>query len=336
MHNTYKLLDIDLRLFDGAAAGSGAGGAAPAGDGAQQDGGSALPKADAKKSTGSSRRSKAGAYDNVVFGKQDAAETEAATPVAGETNGEGNAKTGVTTTSDSLEAKREAFRNMTKGEYKDQFAEEVQGIINRRFKETKGMEASLAAQKPIMDALMQRYNVTDGDAGKILKALEKDDRFWEEAAEEAGYNSVEQYRKARQLAIENEAFKRARANEAAQRKLGEWQSEAEKVKQVYPGFNFEAEVQNTHFTDLLKKGVSVQQAYELVHRDEINAAIAKNAAQTAGQQMAAKIQNKAARPAENGMSSQSAVIVKNDVHSLSRADRAEAARQAMRGKKIKW
>lgn len=336
MHNTYTLLDIDLRLFDGAAAGAGAG---SAGEGAQQGGESALPKADAKKSPGSSRRGKTGAYDNVVFGKQDAVMTETATPAAGETKGEGNAKAGVSTTSDSLEAKREAFRNLIEGEYKDQYTEMFQQSFNRRFRESKGMEASLNAQKPIMDILAQRYNITDGDAGKILKAVEQDNVYWEDAAEEAGL-TVEQYKAMKALERENEQFKQMRqrqqADQAAQQKMNQWYAEAEQVKQLYPGFDFRAETGNKQFTDLLKKGISVQQAYELIHRDEINAAIAKNAAQTAGQQMAAKIQNKAARPQENGMSSQSAVIVKNDVHNLSKADRAEAARQAMRGKKIKW
>lgn len=336
MQNTYTLLDIDLRLFDGAAAGAGAG---SAGEGAQQGGESALPKADAKKSTGSSRRGKTGAYDNVVFGKQDAAEPGTTNTPAAEGKGEGNAKTGVSTTSDTLEAKRKAFRDMIAGEYKDVFQEEFQTTFNRRFKETKGMETALNAQKPIMDILAQRYNITDGDASKILNAVEQDSVYWEDAAEEAGL-TVEQYKAMKKLERENAEFQQMRqrqqANEAAQQKMNQWYAEAEQVKQLYPGFDFRAETGNKQFTDLLKKGISVQQAYELVHRDEINAAIAKNAAQTAGQQMAAKIQTKAARPQENGMSSQSAVIVKNDVHNLSKADRAEAARQAMRGKRIQW
>jgi hypothetical protein len=93
---------------------------------------------------------------------------------------------------------------------------------------------------------------------------------------------------------------------------------------------------NRNFLDLLKSGVSVQQAYELVHMEEIKANAARAAAQTAGQQMVAKIQSKASRPSENGTSSQSAAIIKSDVHSLSKNDRAEAARRALRGEKIRW
>ena len=74
----------------------------------------------------------------------------------------------------------------------------------------------------------------------------------------------------------------------------------------------------------------------MLHRDEINTAIAKNAAQAAGEQMKARIQTKGARPTENGTSSQSAVITKSDVHSLTKADRDEIERRVMRGEKIRF
>lgn len=338
MQNTYTLLDINLQLFDGAAAGAPAG---TAGEGAaQQSDAGALPKAETKKSTGSSRRSKAGAFDNVVFGKQDAAQPEATTPAAGETKGEGNAnQSGVATTSDSLEAKREAFRNLIEGEYKEQYTEMFQNAFNRRFKETKGMEASLNAQKPIMDILMQRYNITDGDVGKLQNAIEQDNVYWEDAAEEAGL-TVEQYKAMQKLERENAELKAIRqrqlGEQQANQKLNEWYSQAEQVKKLYPGFDFRTEAANRDFMGMLKAGLSVQQAYELQHMEEIKAAAARTAAQTAGQQMAAKIQSKAARPQENGMSSQSAVITKSDVHSLSRAERAEIARRVSRGEKIRF
>lgn len=340
MHN-YKLLDIDLRLFDGAAGAPAAGGEA-GGASAPQATEGALPKAETNSRPGSSRRAKAGAFDNVVFGKQeDAPETETATSsAAGSDNGEGNAnKSGVSTTSDSLEAKRKAFEEMIDGEYKDIYAEKFQQAFNRRFKEAKGMENSLNAQKPIMDILMQRYNIADGDVAKLQSAIEQDNVYWESAAEEAGL-TVDQYKAMKKLERENAELQRIRQRQQGeqmmQQKLNAWYAESEKVKELYPTFDFKAEAADRDFLGLLKSGLSVQQAYELKHMDEIKANAAKVAAQTAGQQMAAKIQSKATRPKENGTSSQSAVIVKNDVHSLSRAERAEIARRAQRGEKIRF
>lgn len=336
MHNTHTLLDIDLRLFDGAA------GAAPAGGegGAAQVDAGATAKAETNGRSGGSRRSRSGATNNVVYGIQGdapAAETTSS-PVAGE-NGQAVSKSGVTTTSNTLEDRRKAFDEMIDGEYKDVFEERFQQAFNRRFKESKGMEQTIATQKPIMDMLMQRYKIADGDVSKLQTAIEQDDRYWSEAADEAGL-TVEQYKAMQKLERENAELKlmrqRQQGAEAAQQKLNQWYAEGEKMKEVYPTFDFRAEAANRDFMGLLKSGLGVQQAYELVHMEEIKAAAARTAAQTAGEQMKARIQNKAARPSENGTSSQSAVITKSDVHSLSRQDRAEIARRAQRGEKIRF
>lgn len=338
MHNIYTLPTIDLQLFNGAAAG----GAGAAGDGGAaaptQDGAGTLPKAGTTGRTGSSRRSRSGAYDNVVFGKQeDASGAGAATDPAAGGNAQGKGKSGVSTTSDTLEAKRAAFKELIEGEYKDQYTEMFQSAFNRRFKETKDMQETIAAHQPIMDLLMQKYKITDGDVGKLQAAIEKDDTYWEKGAEEAGL-TVEQYRHLQQVERENADLRRAQqrqlGQQAAQQKLAEWARDAEGIRATYPTFDLDAELKNDQFKGLLKAGIGLQQAYELIHMDEIKEATARNAAASAGQQLAAKIKQKAARPSENGTSHSSAVIVKDNVSNLSKADRAEAARRALRGEKI--
>ena len=243
----------------------------------------------------------------------------------------------MSTTSDTIEDKRKSFEALIDGEYKDQFTERTQQIIDRRFKETKGMEKSLNDQKPIIDLLMQRYNIADGDMAKLQSAIEKDDVYWEDAAEKAGL-TVEQFKAMQKLERENAELKRIRqrqeSEQQAQQQLADWYKDAEKVKSLYPTFDLRAEIANQQFVGLLQARVPMQQAYELIHLDEIKAAAAKSAAQTAGEQMVAKMKSKAARPLENGTSSQSAVIVKNDVSNLSRADRMEIARRVQRGEKI--
>lgn len=327
-----KSLEIDLQLFNGAAAG---GAAAGGGEGSAQATEGTLSKAENNSGSGSSRRSKSGAFDNVVFGKQeDAPKAEtAADPVAGDT-AEGNGKA-----SDTLEARRKAFREMVNGDYKDVYTEETQQIINRRFKESKAMEESLKSQKPILDTLMQRYQIADGDMAKLQAAIEEDNSWWQEAAEAQGL-TVEQYKAHMKLERENAELKAAEqrrmGEQAAQQQFAQWTRDADSVKAMYPGFNLQTEIQNGHFRDLLKKGVSMQQAYELIHMDEIRDATARGAAKAASEQMTANIKARAARPSENGTSSKSAVIVKSDVSSLTRAERAEIARRAQRGEKMKF
>lgn len=340
MHNTIALLKLDLQLFNGAAAGAGGaagdGGAASA---AQQTTESALPKAEIKGTRGGSRRGNTGAYDNVVFGKQDAAEETAVntgSDAGNHAEGNGN-KSGISTTSDTLEAKRKAFQELIDGEYKDIYAEQFQLAFNRRFKEVKGMEQNLSDQKPILDMLMQRYNIADGDMKKLQTALEEDSSYWQEAADKEGL-TVEQYKAMQKLQRENAELQKLRQRQAgeqqAQQQLARWMQEAEGMKSLYPGFDLRAEIANREFQGLLRSGIPVQKAYELIHMDEIKEAAARSAAQATSAQMTAKIKSKAARPSENGTSSQSAVIVKNDVGNLSRADRAEIARRVQRGEKI--
>lgn len=332
-----KMLEVDLQLFNGAAGGAGA---AAGGEGAAQGTEGALSKAEIKSGSGSSRRSRSGEFSNVVFGKQeDAPAAETANDPAAGGNAEGNGKKGITTTSDTLEARRQAFRDMVNGEYKDIYTEETQRIINSRFKENKVMEASLNAQKPILDMLMQRYKIGDGDMAKLQAAIEEDNSYWESVAEQEGL-TVDQYKERMRLMRENAEFramadKRA-GEQAAQQQMARWAQDAEKVKELYPSFDLRAEMQNDDFRGLLKKGVPVQKAFELIHMDEITEAAARNAAKTASEQMQANIKSRAARPSENGTSSKSAVIVKNDVGNLTREERAEIARRSQRGEKIKF
>lgn len=336
-----KELEVDLQLFNGAAGGAGA---AAGGEGAAQGTEGALSKADANSRSGSSRRSRSGEFSNVVFGKQeDASAAAAATDPAAGGNAEGNGKSGITTTSDTLEARRKTFHDMVNGEFKDIYTEETQRIINSRFKENKVMEASLNAQKPILDMLMQRYQIADGDdasrMAKLQAAIEEDNSYWQEAADKEGM-TVEQYKERMKLMRENAQFHAKEAQrageQAAQQQMAKWVQDAEKVRELYPGFDLSTEMQNGHFRDLLRKGVSIQQAFELIHMDEIRNAAARSAAKTASEQMQANIKSRAARPSENGTSSKSAVIVKNDVSKLTRAERAEIARRAQRGEKMKF
>lgn len=323
MHEN-KMLKVNLQMFnDGGTASGGEGATAQATEGA-------LPKAD---KSGSSRRN-SGA-PKVVYGKQtDVSETTTTSPAA-EGISEGN---GIVTTSDSKEAKMAKFKEMIEGEFKDEYTSMFQDSFNRRFKDVKGLENSLSAQKPILDMLMQRYKIADGDMAKLQSAIEEDTQYWEEAAEEAGL-TVEQYKAMKKLERENEELRKMRQRQEGQQKaqeqLEKWYKEGESIKKVYPSFDFNSEAKNPHFLGLLSKGLPVQQAYELVHMDEIKDATAKAAAQATGAQMEARIKSKASRPSENGMSSQSAAIVKKDtVSSLNKQDRANVAKEVLRGGRI--
>ena len=328
MSNTTKtkLFKVDLQLFnDGGATGGADGSTATTAD---------APKTDFKPS-GSSRRSKAGEFENVVFGKQESTTSDGATSLDTEGKPMGAGKTDVTTTSDTLEARKKAFNDLINGEYKDLYQENFQKVFDRRFKEVKGIESELSAQKPIIEKLMARYGVDD--VAKLDKALTEDTEYWERVAEEQGM-TVEQYHVMQKLERENaelKAMKQRQANQQQfQQQLNKWYQEAEQVKELYPSFDFKAEAQNPEFLSLLRSGNTVEHAYKVLHFDELTQNAARVAAQTADAQAQARIKSKASRPSENGTSSQSAAIVKNDVSTLTRKERAEIARRVQRGEKI--
>lgn len=337
---------FDLQLFNGGAA---AGGTAAAGDGAaaaEQGGTGTLPKAETMSGSGRSRRSGSGDLSNVVYGKApDAGQTGSSTsPTPEGKKGEGNAKE---TKADTPEARRAAFKAMIDGEYKNEFTEMFQAAFNDRYKGMKGLEKSLSDQQPIIDMLMQRHGITDGDTAKLMQAIKADDVYWEDAAAAEGL-SVEEYQKKlererrfAQIERENSELKKQRQREQAhtlaQKKLDGWYQEAEQLKATYPAFDFRAEAQNKDFTDLLKLGYTVQKAYETIHMDEIMAERAKQVENAVGQQMAARRSQREARPRENGTSAQNAAPIRKDRASdLSKADRAEIARRVARGEKISF
>lgn len=324
------ILHVTLDLFDGAAGAAASGAGEGAGSGTQGETQQTSPAA--------TRRGSSGEYSNVKFGKQDqpaaAGGQQANPPDAGEES----KKQGVETTSDTLEEKRKAFRALVDGEYKDQYTEDTQRIIDRRFRETKNLETQLSQQKPILDMLMQRYKIADGDLGKLTQAIENDNAYWSQAAEEAGM-SVEQYKQFQKLQRENaqllQAQRRSQSQQAAQQQLQKWYQEAEAMKADYPDFDLGRESQDPQFLSMLRSGVPVKLAYEVKHMDEIKSTVAQTTAQKTEKQVVEGIRAKGARPAENGTSSQSGFVVKDDPAKWTKKDRAEIVRRVQRGEQIK-
>ena len=334
------ILHVNLCLFDGGAAGAAAAGAGEGtGSGTQGDSQQTDPGATRRgNQTTAAQRRGSGEYSNVKFGKQDqpaaAGGQQANPPDAGEES----KKQGVETTSDTLEDKRKAFRALVDGEYKDQYTEDTQRIIDRRFRETKNLETQLSQQKPILDMLMQRYKIGDGDLGKLTQAIENDNAYWSQAAEEAGM-SVEQYKQFQKLQRENaqllQAQRRSQNQQAAEKQLQKWYQEAEAMKADYPGFDLGRESQDPQFLSMLRSGVPVKLAYEVMHMDEIKSTVAQTTAQQTEKQVVEGIRAKGARPAENGTSSQSGFVVKDDPAKWTKKDRAEIVRRVQRGEQIK-
>lgn len=73
------------------------------------------------------------------------------------------------------QTREERYRAMVGGECKDLFAADVQRIIDRRFKEMRELQEALAAQRPVLDRLMARYGVENGDLAALNTALDEEE-----------------------------------------------------------------------------------------------------------------------------------------------------------------
>jgi hypothetical protein len=215
----------------------------------------------------------------------------------------------------------------------------MQDTIQKRLKGTKETVDKYNALTPTLEMLAKKYGVDASDVKALNKAIEEDDSYYEEEALEKGI-SVQQLKEIRKMERENAELKaqmdeKTRKDNAAQQ-YATWMEQAKEAKLTYPSLDLNTEAKNPQFLRLLNSGVDVATAYAVIHKDEIIPAAMQFTAQAVESKLAKKIASNGARPSENGMSSQSAAVVKSDVSQLSKADRAEIIRRVQRGEKIRF
>lgn len=223
------------------------------------------------------------------------------------------------------------FEELIKGKYKDQYQNRVNSAIGRRFK---SQNAKDAAGKKVMDAIAMRYGINDPDPDKLLKAIEEDNTLLDEAAAKAGL-SPKQYKRMMELEQQNAA----RSKEDEQRKKSELQeqfsrqlqNQSKACKKLFPDFDFQKEVQNKQFSDMLRAGMDVTSAYKAVHVDEILSGGMKMAMQKGTEKVAAAVRRNAGRAVENGLGTGSAVSTVIDYSKMTDEEFDEFQAKVMRG-----
>lgn len=305
MSKIIKFLHLNLQLF------------AEGGDGGTGEGtangvsvGASLPTLNVDKNP----------LANVKYGKQETVQTDTVQENVAETV-DRNAE----------------FEKLIKGEYKDLYDARVQDTVQRRLKGSKETVDKYNALTPTLEILARKYGVDASDVSALNKAIEEDDTYFEDEALEKGI-TVEQLKSIRKMERENAELKRAMQEQNIKQNADKFyatmMNQADALKNVYPGFNIEAELQNPKFYDLIKNNVDVRTAYEVIHKDEIIPAAMQFTAKQVEQKLTNKIIAGGARPMENGISSQSSAVVKSDVSQLSKEDMAEINRRVARGERI--
>lgn len=114
----------------------------------------------------------------------------------------------------------------------------------------------------------------------------------------------------------------------------QWEAEAAQLKVKYPAFELDEVLNNPSVADMIRRGIGLEAAYRAAYFDQLMEASTARTAQQVEQGVAARIQQRAQRPAENGAHPGGAAEMKVDVAHMTAKQRAELAKRARRGERI--
>ena len=237
-----------------------------------------------------------------------------------------------------------SFDDLIADKYKDDFDKKVQGIVQKRVKKYKGLEQQLneanersEALQPMMEMLGEKYGVDPSDVEALTNALTNDNALYEEEALERGMD-VETLKQIKSMEMQNRRLQaQQEAHEMEQQQLQEFariEQEAEELKEIYPDFDLEEELQNEEFAKMLHLGFSVQNTFESLHLADLKGLQAQAIEQKAVEKVTNSIKANAKRPNENGLKSQPGNKVSNDISSLSKNEIDDYIRRATSGESI--
>ena len=254
----------------------------------------------------------------------------------GEEKGEGKTK--------SPEERRKAFGELLRGEYADLTEELMQNAVTEA---ARRLEAS-PAMKGLMQALQEKYGTDANDLVALTEAVRngavKDDAYYEKLAMEKGVStrtareldkleSQNKHLTEQQQMIQQMERQRAQQARIAELQAG-WDREAEQLKAQYPDFNMAEVLANPEVEKMMRSGVSMTNAYRSAYFDHILKQQQAATARQVEQGVVNRMQQRNARPGENGTRPGGAVQTKIDVSHMSRKEMEEMEKRVMRGEVI--
>ena len=238
----------------------------------------------------------------------------------------------------------EPFGEMVQGEYSDVFQEMMQRAID---KATENIRQNPQVAR-LTQALANAYGVDTDDMDGLIEAVEngrvKDEKYYEDLAQQRGVSvktareldkmesdlKRSNTRNAQLQAMQQEATRQQRVSQIQ----AQWEAQAAQLKTQYPDFELQEVLANEQVADLMRRGVSLPDAYRAAYFDHIMQQATAQTAQKVEQGVAARIQQRAGRPGENGTRPGGAVTTHVDVASMSRRQLEDLERRARRGEKI--
>jgi len=252
---------------------------------------------------------------------------------------EGEAQSTAENAQEQTEQKKMSFDELLKDA---DYAKEFEKRVSRRagYETRKAVQAERQKYLPMHEAMARKYGMDPGkiDMEKLSEKVLGDNDLLEQEAAEMGV-SVDGLRMIRNAERQLQEAEAIRAEQEKERAFAQIVAEGEALKQIYPGFNLEAELQDPRFGNLLAGlqsagfGDAVRTAYESVHRDEIMSGAMQYAVQRTKQQVSNNIQAGMNRPAENG-GTQAAAQTRIDPSRFNRQQIEEIRKRVSKGEII--
>ena len=222
-----------------------------------------------------------------------------------------------------------------------EYNREMQAVVQSRLRSAKDAEEKLAKLAPALELLARANNLDPEniDYDALAKAINDDESFYEQKALEMGV-SVETAKKIDQQERSTARQERENARTLEQQKFQQHiiklEQQGEELKKVFPNFDLRAELQNPAFARMTSPnvGISVEDAYYAVHRNEIQRAAMQVTAQTVAKKISNDIQAGSRRPNENGTSGQAPSVTTFDYRSMSPEQRRALKDRIYSGEKI--
>lgn len=338
-----KYLMLDLQLF----AGEGASGAGTGGEG----GGEGATTGDNNANAAAEQRLRAlGVPEDKIRRRASKAtstapvQTAQTAPTAPseETKVESAATQKPTTEEGQNAPKRMTWEEIMKD---PEYNKQMQATVRARLKSEKSAEEALSKMAPAIEVMARKYGLDaqNMDYEALAQKINNDDAYYEDKALEMGV-SVETAKKVDQMERDNERQRAIQQRTIQEQKIQNHfvglERQAEQMKKVFPSFDLRTELQNPVFARMTSPnvGISVEDAYYAIHRNEIQTASMQAAVRRTTENISNAIQSGSRRPNESGASSQAPSVTTFDYSKASKAQReafkADLRARMARGEKV--
>jgi len=226
-----------------------------------------------------------------------------------------------------------------------EYNKQMQSVVRSRLRGEGQAQEALGKLAPALEVLARKYGMDPSklDYEALSSAVNNDEQYYEDKAVEMGTN-VETARRLDQME-RNQARQQRQEQETLRQQMlrqhfARMEQQGEALKKTFPNFDLREELKNPTFARLTEpsSGLTLEDAYYAVHRQEIQTAAMQVTAQKTAEKLSAAIQAGSRRPQENGSTGQAPATASIDYRKMTKGEREDLKRRirtaAARGERI--